>query len=158
MTHGRERRETTGRRGSGPLLVLEDSFAHFEDLVTIETKGLRRKAVIETIRTNLAEWMNNPEFTVLRNSPLDLVIVAKVNRRRMSTQDVDNVAKIVLDALKEAPGDVRFLFHKDSQIVRLLVWKIQQQEDPDFNTDTIGISFRVHDPDKQMILERPHVI
>lgn len=36
----------------------------------------------------------------------------------------------MLDALKEKKGDPRFLFHDDSQIVRLLVWKIERQEQP----------------------------
>ena len=50
-------------------------------------------------------------------------------------------------ALKEKAGDPCFLFRDDSQIARLLVWKIEREEQPGWNTDSLTISFRVHDDD-----------
>ena len=151
MPHGGKQPQIIGRSGSGPFLTLEGSLGHSVDLVTVQTgKHLKKEATIETIRRNLAIWMGNPEFMALKCSPLDLAIVAKVNRQRMLTQDVDNIAKVVLDDLKETHGDPRFLFHEDSQVTRLLIWKVQQDNHLQYNTDTVDISFRVYDPDRQM--------
>ena len=145
----------TGRRGSGPYLVLENCSGAFYDLITVKTKNNYKREVTTIIKRNLAIWLANPEFQNVRSSPLDLAIIAIINTQRMATQDVDNISKIVLDALQQSENDTRFLFHNDKQVIRLLVWKIQQEEDSEQNTDTLGISFRIHDPKKQMILEMP---
>jgi len=149
---------TIGRTGSKPFLELEDSLGTFDDLVTIKTRGKRRREVIEQIRCNLGSWMNNPYFETVRTSLLDLAIVARVNPGRMKNQDIDNIAKVVIDALKKSDGDSRFLFYDDRQVVRLLVWKLQEQEYAGYNTDSLTISFRIHDDSKQMILVEPRVI
>lgn len=147
-----------GRTGSSPPLVLEDSEGSFYDLVTIKTSSKYKKEITDTVKTNLWSWMQNPNFKDIRGESLDLAIVASVNPSRMKTQDIDNIAKVVLDALKKRAGDSSFLFHDDYQIVRLLIWKIQSEKRPMYNTDSLSISFRVHDNKKQMILIEPQVI
>jgi len=146
------------RTSSGPFPVLEDSLGSFVDLVTISTKNRNRKDVIATIRMNLESWMKNHHFGGIREAELDLAIIASVSPGRMKNQDIDNISKVVLDALKKSGDDDRFLFHDDCQVIRLLVWKIQQQELADSNTDTLTISFRIHDPNKQMILVEPEMM
>lgn len=147
-----------GRTGSKPYLVLEASAGSFDDLVTIKTGSRYKKEITEVIKTNLWNWMHNPDFKDIRGEFLDLAVVARINSMRVKTQDIDNIAKVVLDALKEQEGDSRFLFHDDCQIVRLLVWKIQEEKLQGYNTDSLTISFRVHDGKKQMILVEPEVM
>ena len=146
------------KTGSGPFPVLEDNEGSIVDLVTIRTKNRNRKDVIATIRMNLASWMKNHHFEGAREAELDMAIVACVSSGRMKNQDIDNISKVVLDALKKSEGDDRFLFYDDCQVIRLLVWKIQQEELADYNTDTLTISFRTHNPKKQMILVEPEEI
>ena len=136
--------------------MLEGCEGLFSDLITTKTSGINRKATIRNIKTNLASWMMNRNFDRFRHEPLDLAIVAKVDKRRMERQDVDNIAKVVLDALRKNKEidwkeDV-FLFHDDSQVARLLVWKMPREEDGRYDTDGVVISFRIHDPQKQMLL------
>ena len=147
-----------GRIGSTPHLVLEANSGAFDDLVTIKTGGRYRCEIIEKTRRNLESWMKNPDFKDVRNSLLDLAIVARVSPDRMKNQDIDNIAKVVMDALKESDGDSRFLFHDDRQVVRILVWKIQREERAEYNTDSLTISFRVHDDRRQMVLVEPSVM
>ena len=90
-----------GRIGSKPHLVLEDSLGIFDDLVTIKTKGKYRREIIEQIKCNLGSWMKNPHFENVRASLLDLAIVARVSPSRVKNQDIDNIAKVVIDALKK---------------------------------------------------------
>jgi len=143
---------TIGRMSSKPYLVLEDNLGTFDDLVTIKTRGKYKKELIEQIKRNLESWMTNPHFDGVRSSPLDIAIVARVSPGRMKSQDIDNIAKVVIDALKKSNGDSRFLFYDDCQIVRLLVWKLQEEEYAGYNTDSLTISFRIHDGRKQMLL------
>ena len=67
-------------------------------------------------------------------------------------------AKVICDALKKRKGDNRFLFDDDSQIVRLLVWKILRKEDPLWDTDSYDISFRVYDSNKPMTLTQVNIM
>jgi Holliday junction resolvase RusA-like endonuclease len=143
-----------GRMGMDSPLLLEDAFGSAGDLVEIKSGTKYRCEVRKILKCNLEAWMKTPGFDEIRSQFLDLAVVARVNEKRIKRQDVDNIAKIVLDALKETEGDPRFLFRDDSQIVRLLVWKIRKTDSPDYETDSIAISFRKHDPDKQMILVR----
>lgn len=135
----------------------------FSDLITLKTGRINKKETLKGIKKNLEDWIKNPHFNEIRKEKLDLAIVAIVNRQRMEKQDVDNISKIVLDALKkndrlDFKKDV-FLFYDDSQIVRLLVQKVQREEEENYTTDGLIISFRKHDPQKQMILvERTDII
>jgi len=149
---------SVARTGSSPPLVLEDSEGSFYDLVTIKTGSKYKREITDTVKTNLWSWMQNPNFKDIRGESLDLAIVASVNPSRMKTQDIDNIAKVVLDALKKRAGESSFLFHDDYQVVRLLIWKIQSEKRPMYNTDSLSISFRVHNNKKQMILIEPKVI
>ena len=149
---------TIGSTGSPPFLVLENSCGTSDDLITVKTSGVYKKEIIKTIKRNIESWMRNPNFNNIRDKPLDLAIVARISAERMKSQDVDNIAKVILDALKEKEDDSRFLFHNDSQIARLLVWKIPRKEYPQYNTDSLTISFRVHDGSKQMILTEQGVM
>lgn len=135
---------------------LKDSIAVFSDLITVKTGKINRIETIKMIKTNLESWMKNPWLNELRNEKLDLAVIAIVNRQRMKRQDVDNILKVVLDALKKNDKiDFKkdaFLFYDDSQIVRVLVQKIERVKDPNYETDQLVISFRKYDPNKQMIL------
>jgi Holliday junction resolvase RusA-like endonuclease len=146
---------TISRTGSDPFPVLEDNLGFIVDLVTVKTGSEYRKEVISTIRLNLESWMRNHYFEKIREDELDLAIIACVNPGRMKNQDIDNISKVVLDALKKSEDDDRFLFYDDCQVTRLLIWKIQQEELADNNAYTLTISFRIHDPQKQMILIEP---
>ena len=146
---------------TGPLLVLEESEGVVTDLIVIKTRTNRKK-MIKDIKINLEHWMKNHNFDEFRDCNIDLAIVAKVNKQRMKQQDIDNVAKVVLDALKKNENiDFKpeiFLFNDDSQIVRLLIYKMLRKEDKIYDTDSLTISFRKHDPYKQMILTEPKMI
>jgi len=156
------KRETTkGRALEGPIFELEDSKGLFSDLIATKT-GVNRKETIESIKKNLASWMGKEDFNRFRSKRLDLAIVARVNKQRMEQQDVDNIAKVVLDALRrnDKTGLKRnvFLFYDDSQVVRLLVYKIPRKEDETCDTDGLDISFRVHDHKKEMKLRQVNQI
>lgn len=144
-----------GKILKGPISELEDSKGLFSDLIATKT-GVDKKKTIESIKKNLASWMKKEDFNRFRSERLDLAIVARVNKQRMKQQDVDNIAKVVLDALRrnKKVGFKRdvFLFYDDSQVVRLLVYKIPREEDEMYDTDGLDISFRIYDHQKQMIL------
>ncbi len=142
----------TDRAGANPPLFLEGTNYIFHDLITIKTRDEYKRDVVEKLRKNLAIWMKNPQFNKTRNELLDIAIVARVHENRMKDQDVDNIAKVVLDALQESKGDSRFLFYNDNQVIRLLIYKQQSKNLPSYNTDGLTVSFRIHDPEKQMVL------
>jgi len=141
-----------GRTGSPPFLRLEDSHGFAGDLGVVKTGTKYRKEMIDTIKNNLSYWMANSDFGQIRGEQLDLAIVVKLSPQRLKTQDVDNIAKVICDALKRRRGDKRFLFDNDCQIVRMLVLKIQRRENPQWDTDSYDISFRVHDGNRPMNL------
>ena len=147
-----------GKTGSPPFLQLEDSIGVSGDLGEVKTGSEYRKEMINTIKTNLSNWMANNNFEPIRGQQLDLAIVIKLSPYRFKKQDADNIAKVICDALKIQRGDNRFLFNDDSQIIRLLIWKIQRVEDPLWETDSYDISFRTHDSNKPMILIHPEII
>ena len=147
-----------GKTGSPPFLYLEDSCGFSGDFGEVKTGTRYRKGMIDTIKNNLSIWMANSDFEQIRGKQLDLAIVVKLSPYRSKTQDVDNIAKVICDALKQRKGDERFLFNDDSQIIRMLVWKILRKEDPQWDTDSFDISFRTHDGNKQMNLIEPKVI
>jgi Holliday junction resolvase RusA-like endonuclease len=150
--------EQIGRTGSAPFLQLADSIGASCDLGKVRTGNKYRKETIDEIKTNLSIWMRNQDFEPIRGQQLDLAIFIKLSPYRLKKQDIDNVAKIICGALKERRGDDRFLFNDDSQIVRLLVWKIQREEYPFWKTDSYDISFRLHDSNKPTELVQPKVI
>ena len=150
--------EKIGKTGSPPFLQLTDSIGVSGNLGEIRTGSRYRKEMINTIKTDLSNWMGNNDFQPFRGQPLDLAIIIKLSPYRFKEQDADNIAKVICDALKKQRGDDRFLFNNDSQIIRLLIWKIQRLEDPLWETDGYDISFRAHDSSKPMELVQPEVI
>ncbi|MFC1988963.1 RusA family crossover junction endodeoxyribonuclease [Chloroflexota bacterium] len=142
------------RTGTNPPLELEDAFCSIYVLMAVKTGDkFKRYQVIEQIRNGLALWMKNSTLDPIRNKGLDLTIVFNRESRYVGIQDVDNMAKLVMDALKKEKGDSRFLFHDDKQVIRLLVYKQVAKKLSGYDTDSISISCRVHNPNKQMILE-----
>jgi Holliday junction resolvase RusA-like endonuclease len=150
--------ERIGKTGSPPFLQLTDSIGVSGSLGEIRTGSRYRKATINTIKTDLGNWMGNDDFQPIRGQRLDLAIVIKLSPYRFKKQDTDNIAKVICDALKQRGNDSRFLIYDDSQIIRLLIWKIQRVEDPLWETDSYDISFRAHDSNKPMELVQPEVI
>ena len=146
------------RTSKGPILKLDGAIGICSDLITVKTGKIKRNATIQKIKINFENWVKNKNFDGFRKELLDLAIVAKVNKQRMNKQDLDNLAKVVLDALKKDPkSDFKpeaFLFFDDAQIVRLLVYKIPREEDDRYDTDGLIISFRKHAPEREMELEK----
>lgn len=131
------------------FLVLEDSKGTF-DLITIKTSVKTKKEMKEEIRINLRTWLKrisekSPHFHDIETK-LDLAIVVYRKKGYLGRQDLDNIAKIVLDALEG------LLFKNDSQVVRLLLFKKDAKLIEGFKTDAIAISFREHNPNKEMTL------
>ena len=150
--------EKIGKTGSPPFLQLEDSAGVSGNLGKVKTGNEYRKDTINEIKTNLSSWMTNNNFEPIRGQQLDLAVVIKLSPYRFKKQDADNIAKVICDALKKRRGDDRFLFDDDSQIIRLLIWKMHRVEDPLWETDSYDISFRAHDSSKPMELVQPEVI
>ena len=150
--------EKIGKTGSPPFLQLADSIGVSGNLGEIKTGNKYRKATIDTIKTDLFNWMVNDNFQPVREQQLDLAIIIKLNPYRFKKQDADNIAKVICDALKVQGNDNRFLINDDSQIVRLLIWKIKRKEDPLWQTDSYDISFRIHDSNKAMTLIQPEIM
>ncbi len=98
--------------------------------------------------------MENKGFNDIRDELLDIAIVFYLNTSRMKRQDVDNLAKVVLDGLQrdKSEPELPYLFADDSQVVRLLLYKIRKTDDEHYDTDQLYISVRKHNPKKQMVL------
>ncbi len=106
------------------------------------TKEEIKKAIIDDKSLQDIE-----KYESLINKLLDIAIVIYLSKGNYTRQDVDNIAKVVLDGLKEE------LLNDDSQIIRLLVYKKENIEIEDAETFQIGISVREHNPLKEMVLE-----
>jgi len=83
---------------------------------------------------------------------IDLAIIIYRKPSFIKNQDLDNIAKVILDVLKNN------LFYDDRQVERLLLMKQGATQIEGHNTDSLVISFRIHDPSKQMILVDRDVI
>jgi len=150
--------EKIGKTGSPPFLQLADSIGVSGNLGEIRTGSKYRKETINTIKTDLGNWMGNNDFQPIRGQQLDLAIVIKLSPYRFKKQDTDNIAKVICDVLKQRGSDSRFLFYDDSQIIRLLIWKIRRKEDALWQTDSYDVSFRIYDSSKPMELVQLEVI
>ena len=146
--------EKKGKLSKGKCLVLEDSLGYFSDLITVKTGD---KINISKTREELVKyikyWMGRPDFNDLRKEKLDFAIVIYLDSRRYKLQDCDNISKMVLDTLEKKKNPEAYLFEDDRQIVRLLLYKIEAEKSKEFETNQMIVSFRKHDPNKQMILE-----
>ena len=144
----------TGSKESNELpLVLE--YAYFSsDLITIHTS--KKEKTIEKIRSNLWAWFENEQVKKMRNEKVDVAICLFICNAKYKNQDVDNIAKIVLDAIsKRRKNDSGpYLLNNDNQVIRLLVYK-QKSKDSELLqacTDQVNISIRKHNQKEQMIL------
>jgi len=133
-------------------LVLEGE-GSFGGPITVKTGNTKtRKETIEKIRSDLREWSEKFPYLKNEDTKIDLAIVVYRYPSYMRRQDVDNVAKLVLDALKGC------LFTDDSQIVRLLVYKLDAALIEGYDTESLVISFRKHNPKKEMVLVNKKVL
>jgi Holliday junction resolvase RusA-like endonuclease len=108
--------------------------------------------MIRRIRVNLS-CSKSPEE--LHKELLDVSIVVHIRKGRHRRQDLDNLAKIILDALQKPKTEdgCPYLYENDNQIIRLLLVKKERTEYSDSETSQLSISARKHDPEKQMILK-----
>lgn len=136
----------TAKANTNECLVLEDSEGTFGDLITVKTKSETKKKMIEEIRSSQGSWMEKFPYLHDTNKKIDLAIVVYRQVGYLKRQDLDNIAKVVLDALKG------YLFKDDSQIVRLLLVKKEAELLAGYDTDSLVISFRIHNPERDMIL------
>ena len=140
------------RASSGPELVLKNAVGFTNDLIEIKT-GAKAQSMA-SLTKNISNWLQNKNFDAYRKCNIDVAIVVYVNKRRYLEQDCDNVAKVVLDAISNSRRHpkIAYLIENDSQVVRLLVYKIKRTESSDAATDGVMISFRKHATEEQMIL------
>lgn len=140
------------RASAGSSLVLEDEVGFTNDLIEIRT-GAKQDSMAQ-LRRGIAAWLKNSNFERYQKSKIDIAIVIYVNRQKYRNQDCDNIAKLVLDAISNSKRYPKpsYLVENDSQVIRLLVYKIEQTKMQDMATDEVMISFRPHNPNKQMIL------
>lgn len=136
----------TAKANTNECLVLEDSEGTFGDLITVKTKSETKKEMIREIQSSQGSWMEKFSYLHDTNKEIDLAIVVYRRVGYLKRQDLDNIAKVVLDALKGC------LFGDDSQIARLLLVKKEAELLAGYNTDSLVISFRIHDPERDMIL------
>jgi len=142
----------SSRRSHSSAQVLQGAVGFTNDLVKIKTSA--KQETMAELRKNTAAWLGNSHFEKYRASKIDVAIVVCVNQHRYLKQDCDNLAKVVLDAISNSRQNPKpfYLIENDSQVIRLLVYKVQRKEVPDTATDEVMVSFRPHDPNKQMIL------
>jgi Holliday junction resolvase RusA-like endonuclease len=136
----------TAKANTNEFLALEGSEGMFGDLITVKTKNKTKTKMIEEIRSNQGSWMEKFPHIHDINKKIDLAIVVYRRVGYLKRQDLDNIAKVVLDALKG------YLFEDDSQIVRLLLVKKEAELLAGYDTDSLIISFRIHDSERDMIL------
>ncbi len=146
------KRPITGRAAAGPFLVLEGSAGFSNDLIEIKTS--EKEDSMGKLRGNLADWLSNSNFKKYQKEKIDLAIVVFASPSRYLRQDCDNIAKVILDAISNNPRNKKpfYLIDNDNQVIRLLVYKLQRETVQDALTDGMVLSFRIHDPAKQMIL------
>lgn len=147
---------------SGNAWVLKDDCKDCKGVwaVLIEIKTGTDEDKTESIKKirNEVNHFGDKYYDKFRTADLDFAIFLEVTPMRYLTQDLDNVQKVVFDALKEDTNDPswknKHLYKDDKKISRVIAWKVKREEDAGFNTDSLTISFRIHDPSKQMIMEK----
>jgi Holliday junction resolvase RusA-like endonuclease len=133
-------------------LRLEDAMGASNILMEVCTS--KKAESEEGIIRNIREWMENNKFEGIRDKELDVSILIYVNKQRYAWQDVDNISKVVLDAISNDKEKTKsaYLLEDDKQVIRLLAYKLMREEIPGMDTDEVRLSFRVHNPSKQMVL------
>lgn len=114
----------------------------------------KKNLSVEQIRKDLTIESDNPNLKKLQKEKLDVAIVVYLQKTSYKNQDVDNLTKVILDALKKPPIDDGrpYFFEDDCQVARILIYKKEREEDQHSNTCQISISMRKHDPKKEMNL------
>ena len=136
--------------------ILEDSLS-YSHLITIKTGKAKRKETKKILRASLVDrWKGTPKIQELLDEPVDLSIALYVSKKNIASQDLDNISKVVLDALSKTNiGKEKdtgpYILNNDSQVMRLLLSKTIT-EASDGSTCSMVISIRKHDPDKQIII------
>jgi len=113
-----------------------------------------KKNIIALIRAkfNIA-LLENSNIEKLKSNYIDIAIHLIEGKNKYNRQDLDNVQKIVFDALKKDTKNSKwnYLIEDDRQIERCLVLKTLKSDE---SIVDIVISFREHDLSKQMIMKR----
>lgn len=128
--------------------------------VLIEIKTGTDEDITKSIKKirNEANHFENKYYDKFRTADLDFAIFLEVTPKRYLTQDLDNVQKVVFDALKEDTNNPswknKHLYKDDKKICRVIAWKVKREEIEESNTDSLTISFRIHNPKKQMEMEK----
>ena len=146
-----------GRVSKCPKYVLEDKQASIGMLLTVQTssKILKNKTKI-LIRNEVDGRAAKGVFDAIRDKPVDLCLHVSLNKARFKKQDLDNIQKVVFDAIKKDRRcpDRNYIVNDDSQIIRCIVYKTNRIEDECVDTDELTISAREHNPGKQMVLRK----
>ncbi|MFA4957218.1 MAG: RusA family crossover junction endodeoxyribonuclease [Candidatus Methanoperedens sp.] len=141
---------------SGNAWFLEGYDGCIGILIDVETASKNKPESIKKIRENFGKYFENKKFEIFKNidTKLDIAIFLEVNSYRYSKQDLDNIQKVVFDALKKDKEDSswKYLCEDDSQIVRVIAWKILNEKIERSNTASMTITFRTHNPAKQMMM------
>ncbi len=130
------------------FLILEGANGVSGSLITIKTGIKTKKLAKESIKSNLKEWFNKFPELKEKSVKIDMAVVIYREPSFIRRQDLDNIAKVVLDALKEG------LYYDDSQIVRLLLYKNEAILEEGYLTDSLVISFRKHNDLPMNLIER----
>ncbi len=149
-----------GSKESSELpLCLEDSYIS-SDLITTHTS--KKEEMIGEIRCNLAHWFKNETVRQLMHKKVDIGLGMFICKQKLDRQDVDNVCKVILDAISKRGKDDEgpYLLDNDNQVIRLLIYKQESTRAEELGscTDQMTLSIREHDPDKQMILIKRDII
>lgn len=97
--------------------------------------------------------MEKDTRNIYKLAKFDLALHLQIDTFRLNNQDVDNIQKTVLDALKKRDSSENYLYEDDAQIFRVFCWKTKKEDIDKYNTAALAISIRVYDPDKPMLME-----
>lgn len=102
----------TPRCSSGNHKVLKDCLGYNSDLIEIITSLKQKKSMVKKIRENFGVYFENEKFKEVREAGalLDLAIFLEVDIKRFKNQDLDNIQKIVLDALQKDKEDTSWKY------------------------------------------------
>jgi len=117
--------------------------------VSLEIKNRDDKNYRKVLK--LVMDMENDTRNIYKLAKFDLALHLEIDTFRLNNQDVDNIQKIVLDALKRDSSE-NYLYEDDAQIFRVLCWKTKKEGDDKYNMVALTISIRVYAPDKPMLM------
>ncbi|PIN87737.1 hypothetical protein COV12_02220 [Candidatus Woesearchaeota archaeon CG10_big_fil_rev_8_21_14_0_10_32_24] len=139
------------------IAILEgDLFFNYTFPISIATASSKKKEILSKIRNQIKSFFK--EEVKKTDKLVDVAIVIYVNEDRWEKQDVDNIAKVVIDSLGKNRLDIEgemCLLENDSQIVRLFVEKrksdkITIRKDTCFDSISISVRFFEKHKDKSL--------